>query len=89
MVGLLMVLPLLPFYAKRFVGEGPLWRLLDMLGMGGEGSVIALMVSSFAIAQLLSAPMWGRVSAGSYTHLTPPTSDLVEISVGAVSLKHK
>ena len=62
MVGLLMVLPLLPFYAKRFVGEGPLWRGLDALGMGGEGTVIALMVSSFAIAQLVSAPLWGRVS---------------------------
>ena len=32
MVGLLMVLPLLPYYAKRFVGEGPLWRGLDALG---------------------------------------------------------
>lgn len=62
MVGLLMVLPLLPYYAARFVGNGPLWRALDAIGMGGEGSVIALMVSSFAIAQLVSAPMWGRVS---------------------------
>jgi MFS family permease len=62
MVGLLMVLPLMPFYAQRFVGEGPLWRLFDALGMGGEGAVIALLVSSFAIAQLLSAPFWGRVS---------------------------
>ncbi|MBP7549386.1 MAG: MFS transporter [Gemmatimonadaceae bacterium] len=62
MVGLLMVLPLLPFYAKRFVGHGPLWTALDAIGMGGEGTVIALMVSSFAVAQLISAPMWGRVS---------------------------
>lgn len=62
MVGLLMVLPLLPFYATRFVGHGPLWRVLDSMGMGGEGTVIALLVSSFAIAQLLSAPAWGRVS---------------------------
>lgn len=62
MMGLLMVLPLLPFYAIRFVGEGPLWRLLNAVGMGGEGAVVALLVSSFAIAQLISAPMWGRVS---------------------------
>lgn len=62
MVGLLMVLPLLPFYATRFVGKGPLWEALDAIGMGGEGTVIALLVSSFAIAQLLSAPAWGRVS---------------------------
>ncbi|MEX2182474.1 MAG: MFS transporter [Gemmatimonadaceae bacterium] len=62
MVGLLMVLPLLPYYATRFVGHGPLWRALDSLGMGGEGAVIALLVSSFAVAQLISAPVWGRVS---------------------------
>ena len=62
MVGLLMVLPLLPFYAKRFVGHGVLWQGLDAVGMGGEGTVIALLVSSFAVAQLVSAPAWGRVS---------------------------
>jgi len=47
MVGLLMVLPLLPFYAKS-------------LGQGGL--VVGLLVSSFAVAQLLTAPMWGRLS---------------------------
>lgn len=62
MVGLLMVLPLLPYYAQRFVGHGPLWEALNTVGLGGEGSVIAILVSSFAIAQLLSAPLWGRVS---------------------------
>ena len=62
MVGLLMVLPLLPYYATRFVGSGPLWRALDAIGMGGEGAAIALLVSSFAVAQLISAPLWGRVS---------------------------
>jgi MFS family permease len=62
MVGLLMVIPLLPFYAKRFVGEGPLWRGLDAVGMGGEGTVIALMIAMFSVAQLVSAPVWGRVS---------------------------
>ncbi len=47
MVGLLMVLPLLPFYAKS-LGEG--------------GLVVGLLVSSFAVAQLVTAPMWGRLS---------------------------
>ena len=47
MVGLLMVIPLLPFYAKS-LGEG--------------GLIVGMLVSSFAVAQLLTAPMWGRMS---------------------------
>src|SRR5918999_206275 len=47
MVGLLMVLPLLPFYAKA---------------LGGSGFVVGLLVSSFAIAQLIASPFWGRFS---------------------------
>jgi MFS family permease len=47
MAGLLMVIPLLPFYAKS---------------MGAGGFVIGAMISSFSIAQLLSAPVWGRFS---------------------------
>ena len=47
MVGLLMVLPLLPFYAED---------------LGGGGLVVGLLVSSFSLAQLLSAPLWGRFS---------------------------
>jgi multidrug resistance protein len=47
MVGTLMIIPLLPFYAKEF---------------GASGLVVGLLVSSFAIAQLISAPMWGRFS---------------------------
>jgi MFS family permease len=47
MVGLLMVIPLLPFYAKS-LGEG--------------GLVVGMLVSSFAVAQLVTAPMWGRLS---------------------------
>lgn len=62
MIGVLMVIPLLPFYTKRLLGEGPLWQLLDTLGMGGEGAVVSVMVISFAVAQLASAPLWGRVS---------------------------
>jgi multidrug resistance protein len=47
MAGVLMVLPLLPFYAKS---------------MGAGGFIVGAMVSSFAVAQLVSAPMWGRFS---------------------------
>lgn len=47
MVGLLMVIPLLPFYAVE---------------LGGTGLVVGVLVSSYAVAQLLSAPLWGRVS---------------------------
>ena len=47
MVGLLMIIPLLPFYAKE---------------LGANGFIVGLLVSSFAIAQLITAPMWGRFS---------------------------
>ena len=47
MAGLLMLIPLLPFYAQE---------------MGGGGLVVGLLVSSFSVAQLLSAPVWGRFS---------------------------
>lgn len=47
MVGLLMVLPLLPFYAVE---------------LGGGGFAVGVLVSSYAVAQLVSAPLWGRVS---------------------------
>ena len=47
MVGVLMIIPLLPFYATA---------------MGSGGFVVGLLVSSFSIAQLLMAPVWGRLS---------------------------
>jgi multidrug resistance protein len=47
MVGTLMIIPLMPFYAKNF---------------GANGLVVGLLVSSFSVAQLLSAPIWGRFS---------------------------
>jgi multidrug resistance protein len=47
MVGLLMIIPLLPFYAKD---------------LGANGFKVGLLISSFAIAQLITAPMWGRLS---------------------------
>lgn len=47
MVGLLMIIPLMPFYARSF---------------GASAFMVALLMSSFTAAQLLSAPFWGRVS---------------------------
>jgi multidrug resistance protein len=62
MVGLFLILPLLPFYATRLSDEGLLATLLQSIGLGGAGFVVALLVSSYAVAQLLSAPLWGRIS---------------------------
>ena len=58
MLGLLMILPLLPFYVKTLSGSG-----IDLLGWHiGIGTIMGVIVSSFTFAQLLSAPMWGRFS---------------------------
>ncbi|MGB5659855.1 MAG: MFS transporter, partial [Thermoanaerobaculia bacterium] len=47
MIGFLIVLPLLPFYAER---------------LGATPFMIGALVSTFALAQLGSAPLWGRLS---------------------------
>ena len=47
MVGFLIVLPLLPFYATR---------------LGASPVAVTLMISSFAVAQLATSPTWGRLS---------------------------
>ena len=47
MVGVLIVVPLLPFYATR-LGASPL--------------IYTMLVASFSVAALLSAPVWGRFS---------------------------
>lgn len=47
MVGLLMVLPLMPFYARE---------------LGAGSLMVTVLVSAFTAAQLLSAPLWGRFS---------------------------
>ena len=47
MVGLVMILPLLPFYAS---------------GLGASAVVVGLLLSAFSFAQLVSAPFWGRLS---------------------------
>jgi MFS family permease len=58
MVGLLMIIPLLPFYIKELGASGIDWFGLHI----GIGSVTGFIVASFTIAQLISAPMWGRFS---------------------------
>jgi MFS family permease len=58
MVGLLMIIPLLPFYVQTLGGAG-----FNFLGMHfGIGIITAIIVASFTFAQLLSAPLWGRFS---------------------------
>src|SRR6266702_2597389 len=58
MVGLLMIIPLLPFYVKTLGGAG-----IDVLGMHfGIGIISGFIIAAFTVAQLLSAPMWGRFS---------------------------
>jgi len=58
MVGLLMIVPLLPFYVKRLAGDG-----VDFGGVTLEtGLLSGIVVSAFTMAQLLSAPLWGRCS---------------------------
>src|SRR6266480_974204 len=47
MVGLLMIIPLMPFYARE---------------MGGGALIVAILMGSFTAAQLVSAPWWGRFS---------------------------
>lgn len=58
MLGLLMIIPLLPFYVKTLGGSG-----IDFLGFHfGVGIISGFIIAAFTVAQLLSAPMWGRFS---------------------------
>lgn len=47
MIGFLVVIPLLPYYGERY---------------GASESMIGLLISIFAFAQLTSAPLWGWLS---------------------------
>ena len=47
MMGLMIVVPQLPFYAQRF---------------GASPSIIGLLVAAFPVAQLTASPAWGRLS---------------------------
>ncbi len=58
MLGLFLVVPLLPFYCKRLGEDG-----VHVLGLTlGIGEVTGLVMATFTVAQLISAPMWGRFS---------------------------
>jgi MFS family permease len=58
MVGVLMVIPLLPFYVKQLGSGG-----VTVLGFhAGIGLISGVVVSAFTVAQLMSAPGWGRFS---------------------------
>jgi multidrug resistance protein len=47
MIGAVMILPLLPFYATD---------------LGASATMVGLLISAFSLAQLLFAPTWGRLS---------------------------
>ena len=58
MVGVLMIFPLLPFYVKKFGGSG-----INVFGFHlGIGFIAGFTIASFTVAQLVSAPLWGRFS---------------------------
>ena len=58
MVGVLMIFPLLPFYVKQFGGSG-----FTFLGLHfGIGIIAGFIIASFTVAQLVSAPVWGKFS---------------------------
>jgi MFS family permease len=58
MVGLLMIIPLLPFYVKTLGGSG-----INFLGIHlGIGLITSFIIAAFTVAQLVSAPLWGRFS---------------------------
>src|SRR2546423_8311298 len=58
MVGLLMIIPLLPFYVKNLGGAG-----INVIGLHlGVGTISGIIVAAFTVAQLAAAPMWGRFS---------------------------
>jgi MFS family permease len=58
MVGLLMIIPLLPFYVKSLGGSG-----INIFGIHfGIGIITGFIIAAFTVAQLISAPLWGRFS---------------------------
>jgi multidrug resistance protein len=66
MLGLIIIFPLLPFYATR---------------LGANAAMVGALVAAFSIAQLLSAPAWGRMS----DHYGRRPAILVGLLVSAVA----
>lgn len=57
MFGVFLVVPLLPFYCRRLGAD------IALFGAPlGAGTVTGLVMATFTVAQLLSAPLWGRFS---------------------------
>ncbi len=47
MIGFALLLPLMPLYAKRF---------------GADAFIVGVLFASFALAQMIAGPLWGRLS---------------------------
>lgn len=77
MVGVLMIVPLAPFYVLR-LGRGGVDVGVFHLA---ESDLVGLLAGMFTLAQLISAPMWGRFSD---RHGRRPTL-LVALLASAVS----
>ncbi len=58
LAGLFLVIPLVPYYVKLFHENGETLFGLEI----GVGFLTGLVVTSFTVAQLLTAPFWGRIS---------------------------
>jgi len=58
MAGLFIIIPLVPFYVVQFRENGETLFGMDL----DEGLLTGLVVSAFTVAQLLTAPFWGRFS---------------------------
>jgi MFS family permease len=58
MAGLFIIIPLVPFYVVQFHENGETLFGLEIQ----EGFLTGLVVTSFTVAQMLTAPLWGRFS---------------------------
>ncbi|HKS28083.1 MAG TPA: MFS transporter [Pyrinomonadaceae bacterium] len=77
MLGLLMIIPLLPFYVKTLGGEG-----IDIMGLHfGIGVISGAIVAAFTVAQLISAPLWGKFS----DHFGRRPTLLIALSASAIA----
>ncbi|HYF40459.1 MAG TPA: MFS transporter, partial [Gemmatimonadales bacterium] len=47
MIGFMIVLPLLPFYALK---------------LNASAETVGYLIAAFSVAQLVAAPLWGRMS---------------------------